>query len=123
MANLKASSLEEVGDIMIQVFGDHKQKVAQDLFDNLMEETPEATGTLKHNWKARPGSKIGKGFIENTGQMLGEPPEVDFSKYTRNWSMFTIFNNSPYIVHVNNGESGNESNQNFIQRAMEMTNA
>jgi len=117
----RASSLEEVGDIMINIFGDHKKKIASQLFDNLMETTPEATGTLKANWKARPGSKAGKTVIENTGRNVKETPVPDFDRYVRNWTMFTIYNNSPYIVLVNNGEGGNDHNQNFIQEAMMMT--
>lgn len=117
----RASSLEEVGDIMINVFDDFRRDTAKELFENLMETTPEATGTLKANWKAKPGSKIGKGFIENTGKDVVEKPVPDFDKYIRNWKVFTIYNNSPYIVHVNNGNSGNEHNQNFIQAAMMMT--
>jgi len=117
----RASSLEEVGDIMINVFDDFRRDTARQLFENLMETTPEATGTLKANWNAKPGSKIGTQLIENTGKDVIERPTPDFDKYIRNWKVFTIYNNSPYIVHVNNGESGNEHNQNFIQAAMAMT--
>lgn len=117
----RASSLEDVGDIMINVFDDFRRDTARELFENLMETTPEATGTLKANWKAKPGSKAGKTFIINTGKDVAEQPVPDFDKYIRNWKVFTIYNNSPYIVHVNNGESGNEHNQNFIQAAMAMT--
>lgn len=117
----RASSLEEMGDIIVNAFGDHKQSIITQLYDNLMITTPEATGTLKANWRVKPGSKPGKGLIENTGRNVAEQPSPDFSKYTRNWSVFSIYNNSPYIVLVNNGEGGNEHNQNFIQEAMAMT--
>ncbi len=117
----RASSLEEVGNIMINIFGDYKRDTARKLFINLLKETPENTGTLKFNWMARPGGKAGKNYRENDGSNAPEREVPDFTKYKRNWSQFTIYNNSPYIVHVNNGESGNEANQNFIQAAMEKT--
>jgi len=117
----RASSLEEVGDIMIEAFGKRKRRIIQELYENLMETTPEKTGTLKSNWFIKPGSGAGKKFIENTGKDVTESETPDFSEYERDWKTFTLYNNSPYIVKVNNGESGNSHNQNFIQRAMEMT--
>jgi len=117
----RASSLEEMGDILINAFGEHQNKIAADLYENLMETTPEATGTLKANWKVHVGSKAGEGLIENTGRDVPEQPVPDFAKFDKKWKALTLYNNSPYIVHVNNGESGNEHNQNFIQAAMMMT--
>lgn len=121
MASFRANSLEEVGDVMIRFFEDFRLKLVEELYDNLMITTPEATGTLKANWNLKAGSGAGKRFIENTGKDIANPQEPDFSKYKRNWKIFTLYNNSPYIVIVNNGEGGNEHNQNFIQEAMMMT--
>lgn len=117
-----ASSLEDVGDILINSFGKFQNKLAERLYDNLMETTPEATGTLRANWKVNVGPRAGKGFIENKGISLGEPKKPKFD-YSNRWTAITLYNNSPYIVLVNNGEGGNDRNQNFIQRAMEMTHA
>ena len=118
---LKVTSLEQVGDVLLTAFGDDKARIVEQLWDNLMETTPEDTGTLKANWNMHPGGKAGKTFIENTGIGVAERAKPDMTKYIRNWKEFTIFNNSPYIIKVNNGESGNEHNQNFIQEAMAMT--
>jgi len=117
----RASSLEEVGDIMIEAFGKRKRRIIEELFDNLMETTPEKTGTLKANWFVKAGKGAGRFVIENNGLDAIEPETPDFSQYERDWKTFTLYNNSPYIVIVNNGEGGNQHNQNFIQAAMEMT--
>jgi len=37
---ITTSSLEEMGDMVVSAFGDFKQAVIVDLFDNLMETTP-----------------------------------------------------------------------------------
>jgi len=39
------------------------------------------------------------------------------------WDYISLYNNSEYIVIVNNGEGGNQNNQNFIQKALAMTDA
>lgn len=117
----RASSLEEVGDIMIEAFGKRKRRILQELYTNLMDTTPERTGTLKANWNVKAGAGAGKLLIKNTGKDVIESEIPDFSEYERDWKVFTLYNNSPYIVIVNNGEGGNEHNQNFIQEAMAMT--
>lgn len=117
----RASSLEDVGNIMIEALGKRKRRIIQELFENLMETTPEATGTLKANWFVKTGSGAGKKLIKNTGIQVNESDIPDFSEYERDWKIFTLYNNSPYIVMVNNGEGGNGHNQNFIEKAMEMT--
>lgn len=119
---IKASSLEEVGDIFMTTFGDYQTKLLYELWDNLMETTPERTGTLRFNWRFKPGSLPGSGFAENDGTPKPWPREPQDIVYKKAWKEFTVYNNSPYIVIVNNGEGGNENNQNFIQRAMQMTN-
>ena len=40
------------------------------------------------------------------------------SKFSDRWKNFTIYNNTPYINMVNDGEGGNEHNADFIQRAL-----
>lgn len=118
---VKTSSLEEVGDILLTTFGDYKQKILRELWNNLMETTPERTGTLRYNWRFKPGGKAGSFLSPNDGSIKPWPREPDEVNYERNWKELTIYNNSPYIVKVNNGEGGNEANQNFIQRALAMT--
>lgn len=119
---IRASSLDEVGDIFMTTFGEYQTKLLYELWDNLMETTPERTGTLRFNWRFKPGGSPGSGFEENDGTPKPWPREPQDVQYTKAWKEFTIYNNSPYIVIVNNGEGGNEHNQNFIQRAMQMTN-
>ena len=119
---VKVSSLEEVGDVFMNLLGDYKQAILRDLWDNLMETTPEKTGTLRHNWRFNPYKGPGDYLRVNDGTNQPWPREPDEKVYKAvNISVMTIYNNSPYIVMVNNGESGNEANQNFIQRALAMT--
>ena len=120
---IKTSSLEEVGDIMLNSFGDYKQLILRELWNNLMETTPEKTGTLKHNWRYKVGPAIGSYYAENDGSFKSEYIAPDEKFFDKRWNSFTIYNNSEYIVKVNNGEGGNGHNQNFIQRALAMTDA
>jgi len=115
-------NIDQMGDIFLQAFGEYNQLILRDLFKNLMETTPEKTGTLRYNWRFLPGGNAGKFLAVNDGTSKPWPREPDEKNYLRNFKQYTIYNNSPYIVKVNNGEGGNEANQNFIQRAMEMTN-
>ena len=114
--------LEDLGEAVIEVFGDYKNRTAEVIYEKLTEPggTPVKTGTLRANWKAAPG-KTGSDtrFIPNTGENREAPARFDTSKYLRNWKMFTIRNNSPYVIHVNNGISGNGHNANFIQAALQ----
>jgi hypothetical protein len=121
---IQTSSLEEVGDVLLSAFGDYKLAITLDLFDNLMETTPEKTGTLKYNWRVVKGGSAGNFRQPNTGESWPDPPRPsEAMRIGKQWDSLTLYNNSEYIVKVNNGESGNELNQNFIQRALAMTNA
>lgn len=121
---IKASSLEEVGDIILSSFDDYKMAILVELFDNLMETTPERTGTLKYNWRFVRGDQPGNFRQPNTGESWPEPPRPDeFMRIGKKWEFVSLYNNSEYIVKVNNGEGGNENNQNFIQQALAMTDA
>ncbi len=115
------NSLDELGEAVINAFGDHRIAILGSLFNNLMETTPEKTGTLKFNWRFQPGGNAGSFLQENTGDYRDDPRNPDSVVYIRNWKQYTIYNNSPYVIKVNDGESGNEQNQNFIQRALAMT--
>lgn len=124
MPNIKTSSLEEVGDILLSAFGEHKVAIIVDIFDNLMETTPEKTGTLKYNWRFVRGNSPGNFRQPNTGESWPDPPRPDENmRVGIKWEEITLYNNSEYIVKVNNGEGGNSHNQNFIQRALFMTDA
>jgi len=116
-------SFDELGRAIIENFGDYKKELATALFEHLMTTTPVKTGTLRANWKQAPGKTGGTSFIPNTGQDRDMPPALNLSKYIRNWSVYTVFNNSPYVEKVNDGLSGNERNQNFIGKAIAMTHA
>ena len=119
---IQATSLEEVGDIVLSSFEDHKMAIVVSLFDNLMETTPENTGTLKYNWRFTRGDQAGNFRQPNTGETWPEPPRPDeYMRIGKKWDMVSLYNNSEYIVKVNNGEGGNENNQNFIQQALAMT--
>lgn len=119
---IKASSLEEIGDIVVSALGDYKVAILVDLFDNLMETTPEKTGTLKYNWRFTRGDTPGSFRQPNTGESWPEPPRPsEYMKIGKKWDSISLYNNSEYIVIVNNGEGGNEHNQNFIQEALQMT--
>ena len=121
---IKTSSLEEVGDVLLSSFGDYKVSIMLELFDNLMETTPEKTGTLKYNWRFIRGDEPGSFRQPNTGESWPEPPRPNENiRIGAKWETISLYNNSEYIVKVNNGEGGNENNQNFIQQALEMTNA
>jgi len=119
----KLGNIEEMGEMFLTAFGKYNQLVLRDLFQNLMETTPERTGTLRYNWRFRPGGSAGDFLEVNDGTKKPWPREPDEKDYTRNFKKYTIFNNSPYITIVNNGEGGNSHNQNFIQRALAMTDA
>jgi len=121
---IKTSSLEEVGDILLSSFGDYKVAIIVDLFDNLMETTPVNTGTLKYNWRFARGDSAGPFRQPNTGDSWPEPPRPSENiRIGVKWENISLYNNSEYIVKVNNGEGGNQNNQNFIQEALAMTDA
>jgi len=124
MGNIKTSSLEELGDIIVSSFGEYKLEIAIDIFDNLMVTTPENTGTLKYNWRFVKGDQPGNFRQPNNGESWPEPPRPSETlKIGKKWNSLSFYNNSEYIVKVNNGEGGNENNQNFIQAALAMTDA
>lgn len=113
---------DELGNAVLRNFGDYKKELAASLFENLMETTPVDTGTLRANWKHAPGETGGNSQrIENTGEFHDRPAPLDMDKYKRNWSVYTVFNFSEYVEHVNNGLSGNSHNQGFIGSAIAMT--
>lgn len=121
---IKTSPLEEMGDMIISSFGEYKQAIVIDLFDNLMETTPQKTGTLNYNWRFQRGDSPGNFRQPNTGENWPDPPRPrETMKIGVKWDFISLYNNSEYIVIVNNGEGGNEHNQNFIQRALAMTDA
>ena len=122
-ADKKVTDIAEIGDVMLTAFGDYRRLILNDLFANLMETTPERTGTLRYNWRFNPYSKPGDFLAVNDGSPKPWPREPDDMVYDRDFSHFTIYNNSPYILIVNNGEGGNAGNQNFIQRALAMTDS
>lgn len=118
-------SLADLGEAVIKASEDYRHRAAEVVYDNLTKNkntsgigTPVKTGTLRANWQAAPGNTGGDGFIKNTGESRAKPARFDTSKYLRNWSVFTIKNNSPYVIHVNDGISGNSHNANFIGKAL-----
>lgn len=116
--SIEVGSLEEIGDFTIKAFSEYKSQIARSIFYHLMGTTPVRTGYLKSNWRAVPGNMGGSGknkFVK--GKHYSEPELQDLDEYTRG-DHFTIFNNTPYIAIVNNGEGGNDHNQNFIQSAV-----
>lgn len=115
------NSLDELSEAVISAFGDHKLAILDSLFENLMITTPEKTGTLKFNWRFKPGGKAGSFVKENTGDYLPDPRKPSEVEYVRNWSQYTVYNNSPYIMNVNDGDIGPDYNKNFIQAALAMT--
>ena len=122
----KVASFDELGKAVIESFGDYKRRAAEIVYEELTHRrnggdsagTPVDTGTLRANWKAAPGATGTDSFKENTGESHARPPRFDTFKYIRNWSVFTIYNNSPYVIHVNDGARGNDHNQNFIQKSL-----
>ncbi len=115
---------EDIGDILVSAFGDFKMAIIVELFDSLMETTPEKTGTLKYNWRFIRGDESGNFRQPNTGESWPEPPRPNENmRIGKNWESVSLYNNSEYIVKVNNGEGGNENNQNFIQQAIAMANS
>ena len=114
--------LEDLGEAVIETFGDYKNRTVEVIHEKLIEDggTPVKTGTLRANWRAAPGNTGSDTyFTPNTGEKREKPKRFDTSKYLRNWKMFTIRNNSPYVIHVNDGLSGNSHNANFIQAALQ----
>ena len=123
----KVASFAELGEAVIESFGDYKRRTAEIVYEELTNAkiapsakvgTPVDTGTLLANWRAAPGKTGTSSFIKNTGEEHSRPPRFDTFKYVRNWSVFTIYNNSPYVIHVNDGTSGNKHNKNFIQQSL-----
>ena len=112
------NSFNDLGNAVIESFGDYRHRTAEVLHESLVSVTPEKTGTLKANWKGAPGKTGTDSYIPNTGEKRQRPPRFDTSKYLRNWSVFTIRNNSPYVKFVNDGIRGNQHNVNFIQRGI-----
>ncbi len=114
--------LDEVGNVFMTMFAEHRYEIFVDLFQNLVDNSPEKTGTLRYNWKFNPYSKAGSEMRENDGSNQPWPREPDEKTYLRaNISHFTIYNLTPYLVHVNDGKKGNSANQNFIQRSIAQT--
>ena len=119
-------TFHDLGESLIEAFGDYKRRSAEIVYEELTNKklsvdgpgTPVATGTLRANWKAAPGKTGTASFKKNTGEIHSRPPRFDTFKYTRNWSVFTIYNTSPYVLVVNDGMSGNDHNQNFIQASL-----
>ena len=114
---------KDIGSVFLSMFGGYQQLILRELFSNLMETTPERTGTLRYNWRFQPGGKVGSFLQENDGTSRPYPREPEDVEYQRPFKEFTIYNNSPYINIVNSGLGGNENNQGFIQRALAMTDA
>lgn len=114
-------SYNDIESAVLKTFGRYKKELVETLHGNLMITTPVDTGTLKANWKVAPGNTGGNSFIPNTGKARKQPRPPDLSRYVRNWTYFTVYNNSPYIAKVNEGINGNEHNQKFIERAVAMT--
>jgi len=120
------SRLEDLGEAVIEAFGDYKRETAEALHEKLLDVTPVRTGTLRKNWVGSPG-KTGSPtkHTPNTGRYWDRPKPFLTGKYTKDWSMFTIRNNSPYVMYVNDGIRGNQHNAGFIgtaiaQAALEM---
>jgi len=121
---ITTSSLEEMGDMVVSAFGDYKQAIVAELFDNLMETTPQKTGTLNYNWRFIRGNSPGSFKQPNDGTNWPDPPRPSENmRIGVKWDYISLYNNSEYIVIVNNGEGGNQNNQNFIQKALAMTDA
>ena len=119
-------SFDDLGESLIESFGDYKRRSAEIIYEELTNKkesldgtgTPVATGTLRANWKAAPGKTGTDSFKINTGESHSRPPRFDTFKYIRNWSIFSIYNTSPYVLAVNDGVKGNTHNQNFIQKSL-----
>ena len=112
---------KDIGTVFLTMFGGYQQLILKELFANLMETTPERTGTLRFNWHFNPYKNAGSELEDNDGTKKPWPREPDDKTYQRAFSHFTIYNNSPYINIVNSGLGGNNHNEGFIQRALEMT--
>lgn len=116
--------LDDVGDVIASAIGDYKMAILVSIFDNLMETTPEKTGTLKYNWRFIRGDSPGNFRQPNTGESWPEPTRPSENmRIGKKWDSVSLYNNSEYIVKVNNGEGGNENNQNFIQQALAMSSS
>ena len=112
--------VKSLGELVAETqneFGDYQNRVVQEVFDALVDGTPFETGNLRANWKVAPGSQERSGYDEY-GDSAPMPEKPNMKKYKRNWTNFSVYNNTPYIEKVNNGEGGNEHNANFIQMAL-----
>ena len=114
-----AENFDDIGDFFTQALGRHKVKIAKSLYENLMETTPEKTGALKGNWYINKGLNVGGKEFDKSRTEQPTPDVERFKESKAN--ALTIYNPAPYIVLVNNGEGGNQANQNFVQKAMQMT--
>ena len=97
------------------------------IWDELMDKTPVDTGTLKFNWRVAPGESGGTYNKlrpkDGTKNYYGEPTRPNLEKYPQNWKQMRIYNNTPYIMDVEENNYKNPTaktagNRDFIKNSV-----
>lgn len=88
------------------------------LWDNVIENTPKYSGTLKFGWKMQVNSpSVYVPKLAKTKNTYDDPERPDLLKYERVHRFVYLTNNVPYVGSVNDDASGN--NLNFIDKAID----
>ena len=97
------------------------------IWDELMIRTPVDTGTLKFNWRVAPGESGGSYNKprpkDGAKNYYGAPERPVLEKYKRNWRQIRIYNNTDYIMNVENNDylkptAKTAGNRDFIKNSV-----
>jgi len=96
------------GDLVETIYDNFEKNAANvvdNIYNELVEESPVQTGTLASNWKKgiRPNTKADNIRPKNTSRQKYQKPQPSSQKTYGRHERYYIWNNTPYLVYVNAG--------------------
>ena len=112
MARYKVKNHVELEKTIINLVMRSNSKLFENLWKDLVNQTPVDTGTARYSWIFTAGRPSVKRPIK---QQYSYPSLPDFWKYTWRWQNWYITNNQPYLSKLNNGHSKQNTKIGWIQ--------